>query len=269
MTGVVFKNTLQRSWRGMIYWAIGVAFLGVYSLVVIPNVDMLKQYADLIGNMPPALMQMFGVSDAASMATPAGFLGFAFFGYTLLILAAYAVVAGLNITANEEDRGILDLVLSLPIPRWRLMVERLLAYTLMLVAILTLTFVPMWLIMSSNDVMGIDPTRLLEGVINMLPSTLLVLAVTALAGTALRTRGRAAALATGFVIVSYFINFIGSAASDTAAASLRVVSFFTYYNGGEIMNTGLVWGNVGLLVVVTAICTAAALWFFERRDISV
>ncbi len=269
MTGVIFKNTLRRSWRGGLYWGIGIMLLGVYSLIVIPNVDMLKQYADLIGNMPPALMQMFGAGDAASIATPAGFLGFAFFGYTLLILAAYAVVAGLNITANEEDRGILDIVLSLPIPRWRLMVERLLAYTLTLVLILTLTFVPMWLVMQSNDALAIAPGRLLEGVVNMLPSTLLVLAFTALAGTALRTRGLAAAVASGFVIVSYFINFIGSAASDTAAGALRGLSFFNYYNGGEIMNTGLVWGNVGLLLVVTLICAGAALWFFERRDIGV
>ncbi len=269
MTGVIFKDTLRRSWRGMIYWAIGFALLGVYILAVIPNVDMLKQYADLIQNMPPMLMQMFGASDVSAIATPAGFLGFGFFGYTLLILAAYAVIAGLNITANEEDRGILDVVLSLPIPRWRLMAERLLAYTLMLIGMLALTFLAMVLVLLSNNAMDIAPLNLLAGIVNFLPSTLLVLTFTALMGTALRSRGRAAGVATGFVIVSYFINFIGDAASDTAAAALRVVSFFNYYDGSNIMNTGLVWGNVGLLLLVTVICVAASLWFFERRDIGV
>ena len=147
--------------------------------------------------------------------------------------------------------------------------ERLLAYTLMLVLMLGLTFVAMLLVLLSNNTMDIDPLTLLAGIINFLPSTLLVLTFTALMGTALRTRGRAAAVATGFVIVSYFINFIGSAASDTAAAALRVVSFFNYYDGSNIMTTGIVWGNVGLLLLVVVICTAGTLWFFERRDIGV
>ncbi len=269
MTGVIFTNTLRHSWRTGLYWAIGFALLGVYILAVIPNVDMLKQYADLIQNMPPLLMQMFGASDVSAIATPAGFLGFGFFGYTLLLLSAFAVIAGLNVTANEEDRGILDITLSLPIPRWRLVVERLLAYLVLTLAMLAFTFLAMLLVLLSNNTLGIDPGRLLEGIINFIPSTLLVLAFTALAGTALRSRGLAAGVATGFVIVSYFVDFIGNAASDTAAAVVRVLSYFNYYDGSNVMNTGLVWANVGLLLVVTAICVAAALWFFERRDIGV
>ncbi len=268
MTGVIFWNTLRRSWRGGLYWGIGIALLGLYALIVIPNVDMLKQYADLVASMPPALMQLFGTSDAASLATPAGFLGFAFFSYTLLILSAYGVIAGLNITANEEDRGILDVTLSLPIPRWRLVAERLLAYTVIVVLMLMLTFVAMWMVLQSNP-MEIGAGRLLEGVVNMLPSTLLVLTFTALAGTALRSRGIAAAVASAFVIVSYFVDFIGNAASDTAASAVRVLSYFNYYNGGTIMSTGLVWGNVILLLVFAALFAAAALWFFQRRDIGV
>ena len=54
----------------------------------------------------------------------------------------------------------------------------------------------------------------------------------------------AAAVASGFVVVSYFIEFIGNAASDTAAASLRVFSFFSYYDGGRIMS-----GDGGSIVV--------------------
>lgn len=269
MSGVIFWSTLRRSWRTSIYWAIGIALLGIYVLIAIPNVDMLKQYTELAGSMPPVLLQMFGINDVAAMATPAGFLGFAFFGYTLLILAAYGVIAGLNVTANEEDRGIMDVTLSLPIPRWRLVAERLLAYTVLVVLMLAVTYASMWLVMQTSNGLEIDPGRLFEGVANMLPSTLLVLAFTVLAGTAFRTRGLAAAVATAFVIVSYFVDFLGNVASDTAAGAVRVLSFFSYYDGGEIMNTGLVWGNVILLLVVTAVCAVGALWFFERRDISV
>lgn len=267
MTGIVFWNTLRNHWRSGIYYGIGIAFLGVYVLIAIPNVDMLKQYAELVASLPPAMLQLFGMGDAAQLATPAGFLGFAFFGYTVLILSAYGVIAGLNVTANEEDRGILDVVLSLPIPRWRLVVERLLAFALIVVVLLAVIFAAMWLALQSNSALNIDLTRLFEGVVNILPSTLLVLAFTALMGTLLRSRGMAAAVAAAFVIISYFINFIGEAASETAAAALRVVSYFSYYGGGDIMNTGLIWGNVIVLLVAAAICVVGTLWCFERRDI--
>src|SRR5204862_37745 len=101
------------------------------------------------------------------------FLGFGFFGYVLLVLAAYGVIAGLNITANEEDRGILDITLSLPIPRWRLVLERLLAYTLILALILALTFASMWAVKQTSSV-DIDMGLLAQAMFNLLPSSLLV-----------------------------------------------------------------------------------------------
>ena len=187
----------------------------------------------------------------------------------LLVLAAYAVIVGLNVTANEEDRGIMDVTLSLPIPRWRLVLERFLAYALILVMILTLTFLAMWGVKQTTPSIDFDMARLIGGIFNLLPSSLLVLAFTVFAGTLLRSRGTAAAVAAGFVIASYFIDFLGKAASDSAAAALRAISFFSYYNGGDIMTAGLNWGNVILLLVVTVVLALGALWFFERRDIGV
>lgn len=268
MTGIIFRHTLRRNWLNGLYWAIGIALLGGYIIAVIPNVDMLKQYADLIKTMPPLLLQAFGMDASANIATPAGFLGFGFFGYVLLVLAAYGVIAGLNVTANEEDRGIMDVTLSLPIPRWRLVVERILAYTLLLVLILLITFLTMCGIKQTSTV-EIDMGLMAQGIFNLLPSTLLVFAFTVFAGTVLRSRGAAAAVASGFVIVSYFIDFIGKAASDTAAASARVLSFYAYYNGGDVMSKGLDWGSVVLLTVVALALTAASLWCFERRDIGI
>lgn len=269
MSGVVFMNTLSRNWRAGLYWGIGIALLGVYAIVVIPNVDMLNQYAQLAQSMPPLLLQAFGIEDVSAMATPSGFLGFAFFGYALLILAAYVVIAGLNVTANEEDRGIMDITLSLPIPRWRIVLERFLAYTVLIIGILVVTFLSMWGATLTTTTLGFDIGRMAEGIVNMLPSTLLMLAATVFAGTVMRSRGAAAAVATAFVIVSYFINFLGSAASGSAAASLQAISFFNYYGGSDIMSTGLNWGNILLLVVVTVVLAVGSLWFFERRDVGV
>lgn len=267
MSGIVFTNTLRRNWKQIIYWGIAFALMGFYVIAVVPDVDMLQQYADMVSNMPPLLMQAFGFKDAAQLATPEGFLGFGFFGYMLLVLAAYAVFAGLSVTTNEEDRGIMDVLLSLPIPRWRVVLERFLAYTVIIIGILAVAFAGLWGATLSTQGLNLDTGRLFEGVVNMLPATLLVLAFTVLAGTVARSRGLAVAAATIFVVASYFIDFIGSAASGTAAANLRVLSFYSWYDGSQIMYTGLQWDRVVLLIAVAAVMAAGSLWFFERRDI--
>ena len=42
---------------------------------------------------------------------------------------------GMRVTANEEDSGILDVVLSLPVRRWQVMVEKIAAYLVTIVMI--------------------------------------------------------------------------------------------------------------------------------------
>ena len=267
MTGTVFINTLRRNWRSALYWAIGIALLGLYIIVVIPDIDVLEQYAGLINNMPPVLLNALGISDTAQIATPEGFLAVGFFGYIMLVLAAYGVIAGLNVTANDEDRGTLDMVLSLPVPRWRVILERFLAFALILIFILALTGASMIIVAQTVSGVTFDTGKIAQGVLNMLPGSLTVLAFTTFAGALLRSRATAAAVAAGFVVLSYFIDFIGNAASETAAASLRVLSFFRYYDGGHIMSTGLQWGNILVLVVAAVVLVAGSLWFFQRRDI--
>ncbi|MCC6804501.1 MAG: hypothetical protein IT319_16575, partial [Anaerolineae bacterium] len=61
MNGIVFTNTLRRTWKQPLYWGVLVAIMGYYIIAVVPNVDMLRQYADMVANMPPLLMQAFGM----------------------------------------------------------------------------------------------------------------------------------------------------------------------------------------------------------------
>src|SRR5450631_3015554 len=147
MSGAVFLEQLRRTWRGSLLWSLVVAGMGLYIVLLIPDSKLLKQYGDLLSSMPPFIINMAGGSgaDAAFIATPEGFLAFGFFGAVMLVVSGYAVLAGLSLTANDEDRGILDVVLSLPLPRWRLVLEKFAAYTISLLLILGISFVAIWL----------------------------------------------------------------------------------------------------------------------------
>jgi ABC-2 type transport system permease protein len=267
MIGSIFSQTLRRAWRQILWWGLGLGSLGLMVALIIPNADMLKEYANIIKTMPPSMLAMFGGEDVASIATPTGFLDMIFFSYALLILASYAVIAGLNITSNEEDSKIMDVLLSLPVPRWRLMLEKFLAYSLICLGIVLLTFGGLWLGTKASPAMAIDDGRLLETTLNLLPSTLLILALTMLLAVLIRSKNIATAIAAAIIAGSYFVDSIGRTASDSLANGLRAVSFYKYYDSTFVIHNGLNWGNVLLLVVVTVIFVTGGLWSFQRRDI--
>jgi hypothetical protein len=147
--------------------------------------------------------------------------------------------------------------------------ERLAAYTVLVTGIAAISFVGIWLSLVATPALQIDPMKLLASTVNILPGTLVVLTFTTLLGAAARSRGLAVAGAILFVVGSYFIDFIGAAASGTLAASLRVLSFYRYYGSTDVMQNGLDWGNVAILLVVAILMAAGSLWCFERRDIVV
>lgn len=268
MQGVVFQETLRQNWRGMLYWGIGLALLGLVTLNLVSDVDALKQVAQLMETLPPTLLSAMGMDDLTQLATPEGFLGGAYFGRVILILSVFGVIGGLNITANEEDQGILDMLLSLPLPRWRLIIEKFAAYTLMTVGIVALGFLGLYA-GERASALEINTMRLLESSINVLPSVLLILAFTLLAGTIFRRKGTATVVTAVFVIGSYLVDLMGRAASDSFLNQLRVLSFFSYFDNDGVMQNGLAWGNILLLLAVTAALVAGSLWFFQRRDVGV
>ncbi|HEX2621691.1 MAG TPA: ABC transporter permease subunit, partial [Phototrophicaceae bacterium] len=264
MFGVTFIETLRRHWWQIVWWGSGIAVLGFYTTSIIQDVDMLKQYAEMVKNIKPGLLQIFGIKDAAALTTPEGFISFAFFSYSLLVLAVFGVMAGLNITSNDEETGIMDMVLSMPVSRWSIIVEKFAAYVVIAAGIIAVSYAGLMMGISSST-LELNTARITDSTINMLPSILLVMAVTLFTGTLARRRSTAIAISAVFVVASYFINSLGSAASGTLADSLRFVSFFNYYDNSGVMTNGLNIANIAILLVVTMFLVAGSLWFYRRR----
>ncbi len=263
----IFNETLRRNWRGMIYWGIGLGLLGFLIMIIIPNLDFLKQFENFLNTMP-GIIKALGMDDAAQMATPEGFISAGYFGRVLLILAVYTVLAGLNITVNEEDAGIMDVLLSLPVPRWRIVLEKFAVYALMLVGIVALGFLGLFLGGISSAIQ-LDTQKLIISNINVLPSALLMLAFTTFVGTLFRRKNLAAAVAAFFIMVSYVLDLVGGLASVSPIARLRSISFFAYYDNAHVMQNGLNVGGVMLLLGLTVILVVASIWVFQRRDVGI
>lgn len=267
--GTVFVEIIKKSWQQILYWGIGFAIFGWMVVMLIPNVEFLDQMRDLIESMPPFIIAMLGVGDNMEfVATPEGFIALGFFGKMGLFIAAYPVIMGLRITVNDEDQGIMDMVLSLPLPRWRVVLEGFFAYLISVIVGVGMMLAGVWIgtMMSTLD---LDLNLIAEAVVALLPGLALIMAITLFLGTILQRRRWVIWAATAVVIGFYMLDTVGSMIQSDLGQTMREFSFFYYYNAPNVMLNGIDWTSMVVLLGIAAVLVAGSVVFYQRRDISV
>ena len=268
MIGSVFHETLKQTWKQMVYWGVGLAAMALLVVLMVPLFDMQAMSA-LLESFPPVILAMVGVGDDLAVFTSnEGFVALGFFGKSALIFAVYPVVMGMRISANEEDEGTSDVLLSLPISRAQVMVEKFLAYAVSVVGVVVLIYLGLY----AGVILGgveLDVALLAEVTFYLIPLMVFVMAATMLIAVLVRRRTVALGIVTAFVIISYMLQTIGAAAEGTVAESVGAISFLTYYNTGEILSQGFIWPHIAGFVGLSVIMLLAALYRYEQREIAV
>ena len=266
MTGAVFLETLKQTWKQMVYWGIGLAAMALLVVIMVPLFNM-QDMRRLLESFPPVILAMVGVGgDLEIFATNEGFVAMGFFGKSALIFAVYPVVMGMRVTANEEDSGAMDVLLSLPLERARVIVEKFLAYGLSCVGVVVLIYLGLHVGVILGGV-DLNVARLLEITLYLIPLMVFIMAATVLVAALIRRRTVALGLVTAFIIVSYMLQTIGAAAEGTVAEPIGAISFLTYYNTGDILAQGFIWPHIAGFVLLSVLLLLASIYGYERRDI--
>ncbi len=268
MTGSIFWLTLRHRWRFTLLWGIGLALIGWVTMAAIPNMESLTRLTEAIANMPPVMLQMLGVDDVTQLAGPESFLASAYFARAIILMAVFGVVVGLMVSSGEEADGILDVVLSWPLPRWRLQLERFLAFALIGVIVVTFSWIGLWVGLRGTELV-IDEARMVDNFIGLVPLTLTLIAIAMFCGAAFNSRGLAIGVASGVVMAGYIVSFLGGSTEGSFLNTLSPLSPFHYYNPNAITREGLNYGEMGLLLAVTVVLVGLSLWLFQRRDVGV
>jgi ABC-2 type transport system permease protein len=127
-----FRYEGRRRLRGAAILTAGIgAYAGfiIWYFTVLEGVD----YEDIFNDLPPAMLEAFGIEN---LSTIEGFLGAQVFNFVWLLgLGLYfAYVAG-GIIASDIETERLDLLLSLPITRSRLLFEKFAALLVPVIAV--------------------------------------------------------------------------------------------------------------------------------------
>lgn len=217
---------------------------------------------ELTSAMPDALLRIVGGVD---MSTAAGWYHAEVFSLVLPgAIGAVTVMMGARALAGEEESNTMDLLLSNPVTRTRVVMAKFLAILAMALLLSVATFVG-----TAGGVLlgGLDLSMTNIAAASLQGAGLgVVLGAAALLGGAISGRARTAAYAgmavgfVGFVIYSFF------PANERLAGWVRVSPFYYYADNAPLTN-GINWSYTAMLFGVSALMAVASAVAFERRDI--
>lgn len=257
--------SLRTARRGLLWWALGLVGLVAMMVAIYPSVRGNAALERFLRDSPEALKTFTEFGGIADLS-PAGYLGreiFALMGPLLLLVAG--IGGGAGAIAGEEERGTLDLLLSHPVSRRRLALEKLGA----LAAELTALTLVLWLALVVGCAaagMDISAWKLAAGCVALLLLALAFGALAFLVGVATGRRGRAIALTTAVAVAAYLVNTL--APLTGALKPLRPLSPFFHYAAGDPLRHGLSGWHALVLAGIAVVAAVLAPLVLERRDLA-
>ena len=260
----VFTKTV-RDLRWPTFWvSLGCGVMTAYFAILFPTYSKLFDLNAMLEKMGPAV-KLLGASlgDASTLI---GFLHIELFSMILpAAMVAFAAGMASGFTAGEESRGTIDVLLSYPVPRWRLVIEKSIAVVIgcLVAAVVTWVFAIGGAALSSSELPG---DRLASALVMLVLLSLAFGAIALAISAATGSRGAAIGIAVALMVVMYLVDALANIVDGLKV--LRPLSLFKYYMGHDPLRNGLDLGDMAVLAVVTAVFLVAALVAFERRDLA-
>jgi len=260
------RRALRESRRTLMGWTIGLlAFLGVYTGFY-PSIVADPVFYDRVAmaKFPGPLRDLVGITGTVTGADFLQVIMYQLLGPMLLIMCA--AILGRKAIAGAEETGTLELDVTLPIGRGRLVLAR---FAGLAIGLLGITAVQLAAVLIANGAAGIDvdPGNIIAAHTGLYLVVLFFGTVALAAGAA--TGGTAAALAVtgGYAVAGYVIETLGR--DVPVVGWLRWLSPFHYFLEGRPIFDGWPVGHYLILLGATAIVVLTAVLAFDRRDVGV
>ena len=262
MTSVFLKTVYDKRWF-VLGWMIGFAALAALMVAFYPAMHQDGSLDQLVKTMPPAFQGLVG--DLSNLQQFSTYLASQLFDIRITIIGSVMVIIlALGLTVAEEESGQSRTLLSLPISRTKLFIQKWLA----MVTVITTTVIAC---VGSIYVMQITIDESIDHAVlwRLIAMTWLLLVTlgTIVFSLAIGTGNRAIATGLGILVVAgSFILTTFSAGVDWLR-DYEMVSLFYYFPAVDIAKTGATWEDVAMLSGITLLTLILSWLNFRRRDI--
>ncbi|MFI6740701.1 ABC transporter permease subunit [Nonomuraea sp. NPDC050451] len=263
----MIAKSLRDNRRSLIWWCLGIsAFMGVY-LGAYANVKLNPETYDsmAMAKFPGPLKDLMG--GLGDFASGAGYLQTVVYQlFVPMLFIVFAMNLANRAIAQPEESGTLELVVTLPVDRRRLVLDRFAALAVAMLVLAVVTLLATWA-MSEVVEMGVPFDRILAAQLGVLLVGLLFGTMGLAVGAATGRRAIASAVVGVWAVAGFVVVTIGR--NIDAISWLKWVSPFHYYSEGRPLYEGLPVGDYLVLAGATAVLALTAVLSFDRRDVGV
>lgn len=221
-----------------------------------------QQFAQLLATYPKGFLAALGYTNITSFS---GFLG----GEDLnlfwpIIVGVFATLSGASLVAKEVEDGTSEIWLSVPAPRRRLLLGKMVALAVGILGAVAACVVTV-AVSAAIDSASVSASGLLAMAAVMTAFLLVIAGYSSLLSSLFSSRGIAAGISFGVTLLFYVLWLVGGLADSWK--TLKDFTIFAAYTPQKALESGTVDVlPVLLLLGITAVCAVAALTVFERRD---
>ena len=264
MRPVIRWTLWQRRWS-IFWWAMGITAFILINMIFYPTFrDQASELEKTFSQLSEGTKALF--SDTGEFFSPVGYLSSqAFYLMMPLLVGVLAITSGASLIGREEREGTLELLLSRPVSRAKLIFSK--AFVgIVIVALIGLIGTLVTMIMAKIvDVAVPLPNILLTG----LAATALALSFGAVAFT-ITTLGRGARVASmGVATLIALLGYILVSLAGTVDWLRWPAKAFpyNYYHPAEILRGSYDWVNMLFIGGLIIACGLISWLAFRRRDI--
>lgn len=246
--------------KGSVYLAVGMSLLAAFAVWAYPSYSQAMDMAQLREAFPQPMIQAFNIQTMASLE---GFLSVELymFGWVIL-LGLYFAYSAASIIADDIDRGRMDTLLSMPVSRPRLALER---FAALGVPILTVNVVTPVVVLVSADLIGASLSVVDVVALHLLsiPYLFACAGIGLLASVLFDRAGIAQRVALG---VTFGIYLVESLLAGTDYEGLGAIAPMRYFDPNEVLLDGTydLVGTAILVGMMAVLIVVSQLWFVQR-----
>lgn len=248
--------------KGALAMTVGIAALTVMYVGLFPSITAAADLDEIIAAYPPAFREAF---DVRTMNTIEGFLATQLYAFAwVILLGLYFAYAAAGLIAADVERGRMDVLLSLPVSRSRILLEKFASLGVpLLVANAAMPVVVFAATLAIGEEVAVE--RVLMTHVLSVPYLLACAGIGLVASVAVDRASVAQRAAAGAVFALFLVE---SVVAGTDLEPLGALSPTRYYVPSEILVDGTydVAGAAILLAGTVALVLASREWF-RRRDV--
>lgn len=258
----IFLKTLRDQAVAVLGWGLGIGSLAVFTQLFFPSLSSNQQLENFMGSLPPGFMAFFG--NVQAVGTIEGYMTYTLLIYLPLVLCIYSIGAGIGMVTSEVEKGTMEFLVSHPLPRPRILLEKYLALTVAVLAVGLQIGLCMviggWIIRSD-----VPAAKWMLAGIQTIPITLFFGSVAF--GLACAFRGSATAMGTAATLAVGGFILNGLVPLSDKLTPIQEWTLYYWYSASHPLSDGILPGHAAILILGSLLFLGMGLVAFQQRDI--